>query len=100
MLITHQSRYSFQSITEDWNNLDSNCNTISFVNCGLLDCVITASNPDGGGSYTLKPGASLDLGQRIQTIITQKFNVAFVIGVNDTIPGCVNIIRETFLILT
>ena len=99
MLVTHSSAYTFQSITQDTAGLTSNCNTVSFVNVGLRDALVSASAPSGVGSYTLKPGASMDLGQRIETIITQTFTVTFPSGVNDTIAGCVNIIRETYQIL-
>jgi len=103
MLITHKSTYNVQNIIADISNTPSNCNSITFDNCGEDDCVIyvnfTSTQPANLQYILLKAGKNIDFGGSIETIIEDTFTLKFVNNIWAATHS-INIIRETFQILT
>ncbi len=95
MLITHKSSYTCINVVIDTSGIVSNCNSICFDNAGNVDAKIHINFPTGG-YILLKSGKSIDLGQRIETIIMDVFKIEFPIVSSGQ---CVNVTRETFQIL-
>jgi uncharacterized protein (DUF1697 family) len=94
MLITHKSTYTCVNVAINTAGIASNCNSITFDNAGDADAKIFMAS----GNVILKAGKSIDLGQRVETIIMDTFSVEFIPAAGAV--QLVNIIRETFQILT
>lgn len=101
MKITHRASYDFQSIYGDENSISSNCNTLTFENCGEDNVEIyvnDTTHSHTGWHLFLQTGSSITIGGHRDCIIQDSYDFVFA-GIIPTKQN-VNIIRETFSILT
>ena len=97
MKISHKSTHRAENITADSQNITSNCNTISFSNCGSDDCKIYfndafLNHPEE--YYFLRSGTILRLGNLVESIVQDTYDIVFMNASGKTQRVC--IIRETF----
>ncbi len=101
MLILHKLVYSPDHIYDDTNDVLTNCNAITFSNYGETDLDVffndMAHQHLDGNCMRVPAGESITLGGSQDAIIQDVLDLVFTR--NDLYRG-VNIIRETYAILT
>jgi hypothetical protein len=88
-MISYKSNYTPSLIIEDTSNIASNCNTVSFLNTGTETITITIHGTLN--SFILTQGQGKVLGGRLNSIVSDSFDVTFAGGATPRLE----IIKET-----